>query len=170
MTSHCSADSPPLCDAMRCGQQLPRGTVPPTPVRPALRTLEKGQRNPRRDDTQLLCTCTGRHHDVRPVGAVTFVAIGPVGPSRPLHHQARRCGTCGDKTPPRQPLCLVQPHVSGTLESSCGRHLNEQPLCHPLPRRSRSQRRTGHAVTHHQKLDSPGQPSNPWHCTPYLHT
>jgi hypothetical protein len=34
--------SPPLCDAVRHGQQPPRGTVPTTPVRPAHRTLEKG--------------------------------------------------------------------------------------------------------------------------------
>jgi hypothetical protein len=33
MPRQCSADSPPLCDTVRHGQQPPRGTVPPTPVR-----------------------------------------------------------------------------------------------------------------------------------------
>jgi hypothetical protein len=42
--------SPPLCDAVRHGQQPPRGTVLPTPVRPVHRTLEKGRWKPRRDD------------------------------------------------------------------------------------------------------------------------
>jgi hypothetical protein len=73
--------SPPLCDAVRCGQQPPRGTVPPTPVRPAHYTLEKGRRNPRRDDARLLCARTGRCRDIKLVGAVTSVAIGPVQPS-----------------------------------------------------------------------------------------
>jgi hypothetical protein len=73
--------SPPLCDTVRRGQQPPRGTVPPTPIRPAHRSLEKGRRNPRRDDARLLRASTGRRRDVRPVGAVTSVAIGPVRPS-----------------------------------------------------------------------------------------
>jgi hypothetical protein len=45
--------SPPLCNAVRRGQQQPRGTVPPTPVRPTHHTLEKGRRSPRREDEQL---------------------------------------------------------------------------------------------------------------------
>jgi hypothetical protein len=74
---------------------------------------------------------------------------------------------CGDGTPPRQSLCLVQPHVNGTLESSRGRPSNKQPQRHPP--RGRSWRRTGHAMMPRQKRDSPGQPSTPWHCTPCLH-
>jgi hypothetical protein len=31
MPRHCSADSPPLCNTMRHGQQPPRGTAPPLP-------------------------------------------------------------------------------------------------------------------------------------------
>jgi hypothetical protein len=45
--------SPPQCDAVWRGQQRPRGTVPPSPVEPTRRTLEKGQRSPRREDEQL---------------------------------------------------------------------------------------------------------------------
>jgi hypothetical protein len=92
---------------------------------------KKGWRNPRRDNAQLFCTRAGWRRDVRPVGAVTTAAIGPVRPSRPLHHHARRCGTCGDGTPPRQPPCLVWPPVNGTLESPRGRPSNEQPQRHP---------------------------------------
>jgi hypothetical protein len=168
MPHHCSADSPPLCDAMRRGQQPPCGTVPPTPVRLAPRALEKGQWNPRRDNTQLLCTCVGRRRDVRPVGAVTSVAIGPVRPSRPLHHHTQCCGTCGDRTPPRHPLYLVRPPVNDTLEPTRGRRPDERPLCrHP---RSHSYTGTGRAMTPHQKRDLPGQPSTPWHYTPCLYS
>jgi hypothetical protein len=77
--------SPPLCDAVLRGQQPPRGTVPPTPVQPTHRTLEKGQRNPRRNDARLLRSRTGPRRDVRPVGAVTSVAISPMRPSPPPH-------------------------------------------------------------------------------------
>jgi hypothetical protein len=167
--------SPPLCDAVRRGQQPPRGTLPPTPVLPLHCTLEKGQRNPRRDDARLLCARTGRRRDVRPVGAVTSIAISTVRPSPPPQRHPGHCITIpdaleasGNGTPPRQPLCFVQPHVNGTLKSPRGRPLNEQPLRHPP--RSRSGRRTGHATTPRQRRDSPGQPSTPWHCTPCLYT
>jgi hypothetical protein len=168
MPRHCSADSPPLCDAVRSGQQPPRGTSPPTPVRLAPRALEKGRRKPQRENTQLLCTCAGWRRDVRPVGAVTSVAIGPVRPSWPLNHHTRRCGTCGDKTPPRQPVYLVRPPVNGTHEPARGRRPDERPLHHHP--RSRSCTGTGRATTPHQKWDSPGQPSTPCHCTSCLYT
>jgi hypothetical protein len=87
--------SPPLCDVVRRGHQLPCGTVPPTPVRQH-RTLEKGRRNPRRDDAQLLCARTGRRRDVRPVGAVTSVAIGPVRPPPSPRHHPGHCITIPD--------------------------------------------------------------------------
>jgi hypothetical protein len=88
--------SPPLCDAMRRGQQPPRGPVPPTPIRPAHCTLEKGRWNPGRDDARLLCACTGRCRDVRPVGAVTSAAISPVRPSPPPQHHPGHCITIPD--------------------------------------------------------------------------
>jgi hypothetical protein len=96
MPRHCSADSPPLCDAVRHGQQPPRGTLPPTPVRTAHRTLEKGRRNPRKDDARLLRARIGRCHDVRPVGAVTTVAISPVRPSPPPRRHPGHCITIPD--------------------------------------------------------------------------
>jgi hypothetical protein len=167
--------SPPLCDTVRHGQQQPRGTVPPTPVRPTRRTLEKGQQSPRRGDVGLLHVRTELCRDVRPVGAVTSVAVGPVRPSPPLQRHPGHCITipdaveaCDDRTLPRQPLCLLRPHVNGTLESSRGRTSNGQPLRrHP---RSCSWTRTGHAMTPCQKRDSPGRSSTPWHCTPCLYT
>jgi hypothetical protein len=152
--------SPPLCDAVRRGQQPPRGTVPPTPVWLAHHPLEKGRRNPRREDARLLLARAGRRCDVRPVGAVTSVTISPVRPYPPPRRHLGHCITipdvveaCGDGTPPRQPLCLVRPHVNGTLESSRGRPSNEQPLRHPP--RSHCWTRTGHAMTPGQKRDSP---------------
>jgi hypothetical protein len=85
---HYSANSPPLCDVVRRGQQPPRGTVRPTP--------EKGRRNPRRDDAQLLYARTGRRRDVRPVGAVTSVALGPVRPSPSSRFHPGHCITIPD--------------------------------------------------------------------------
>jgi hypothetical protein len=116
MPRHCSDDSPPLCDTVRYGQQPPCGTVPPTLVRPTHHPLEKGRRNPRREDARLLLARTGRCRDVRIVGAVTSVAISPVRPSPPPRRHPGHCITipdaveaCGDGTPPRWPLCLVRP-------------------------------------------------------------
>jgi hypothetical protein len=85
MPRHCSANSrgAAVPATMRRCAVSPRGTVPPTPVRPAHHTLEKGRRNPRRDDTRLLRARTGRRRDVRPVGAVTSVAINPLPPPPP---------------------------------------------------------------------------------------
>jgi hypothetical protein len=51
-------------------------------------------------------------------------------PRRPQHHPGHcitipnAMGACGDETPPRRLLCLVRPHVNGTLESSHGRPSN----------------------------------------------
>jgi hypothetical protein len=88
--------SPPLCDAVRHGQQPPRGTVLPTPVRSVHRTLEKGRWKPRRDDARLLRARTGRRRKVRPVGAVTSVAIGPVRSSLSPRRHSGHCITIPD--------------------------------------------------------------------------
>jgi hypothetical protein len=101
-----------------------------------------------------------------PVGAVTSVAIGPVRPSPPSRRHLGHCITipdaveaCGERTPPRWLLCLVRPHVNGTLESSRGWPSNRRPLRrHP---RSRSWTCAGHTMTPRHKQDSPGQPSTP---------
>jgi hypothetical protein len=95
-------------------------------------------------------------------------------PRRPQHHPDHcitipdAAGACGDKTPPRRLLCLVRPHVNGTLESLHGRPPNRRPLRrHP---RSRSWTRTGRSMTPRQMRDSPGRPSTPRRCTPCLYT
>jgi hypothetical protein len=84
----CPSTAPPTPATMRhyaaWSAKPPRGTVPPTPVRLAHRILERGQRNPRRDDAPLLCARTGRRRDVRPAGTVFSVTISPVRPSLPL--------------------------------------------------------------------------------------
>jgi hypothetical protein len=168
---------PPLCDVVRHGQKQPRGTVPPTPVRPMRRTLEKGWQSPRREDGRLLHARIGLCRDVGPAGPVTSVAIGPVRPSPPsptpsraLHHHPQHCGGGGrgDKTPPRRLLCAPRPPVSRTLEPMYGQRPNGR-LLHRHPR-SRSWTDTGHAMTPRQIQDSPGQPSTKWHCTPCLYT
>jgi hypothetical protein len=174
---HCSANSSgkTIPTAVRHGQQQPRGTVPPTPVRLTCRTLEKGRRSPRREDERLLHARPGLRRDVRPVGVVTSVAIGPVRPYPPSRRHPGHCikipdtvEACGDNTPPCRLLCLVRPHVNDTLESSCGRPSNRRPLRrHP---RNRSWTRTGRAMTPRQKRDLLGRPSTPRRYMPYLHT
>jgi hypothetical protein len=167
--------SPPLCGAVRRGRRQSRDTVLPTLVRLTCRALETGRRNPRRGDKRLFHACPGLRRDVRPAGPVTSVAVGPVRPSPSSRHHPGHCIAIpdavearGDGTSPRPLLCLVQPTVSGTLESACGRPSNEQPLHRHS--RSRSWTDTGHAMTSRQKGDSPERPSTPRRCTPYLHT
>jgi hypothetical protein len=85
--------SPPLCDAVQHGQRQSRGTMPPTPVRPTRRTLERGQWSPRREDGRLLPARKGLRRDVGPAGPVTSVAIGPVRPSPLSQHHLGHCIT-----------------------------------------------------------------------------
>jgi hypothetical protein len=86
-------------------------------------------------------------------------------PRRPQRHPGHCIAipdaveACGDRTPPRQPLCLVRPHVNGTLDPSRGWPSNEQPLRHHP--RSHSWTHTGRATTPRQKQDPPGWPSTP---------
>jgi hypothetical protein len=114
--------SPSLCNAVRHGQQQPYGTVPPTPVRPTRRTLERGRRSPRMEDGRLLHALTGLRRDAGPTGPVTSVAIGPMRPSpssptpsRALHHHPQHCGGGGgghNATTPGVvgPVASRQPH------------------------------------------------------------
>jgi hypothetical protein len=149
--------------------------VPPTLVRPTRHTLEGGRRSPRRRDGCLFRARPGPHHDVGPVKRVSSVAIGPVRPSPPSrrhpgHYSAIPdvVGARGDTTLPHPLLCPVRPPVSCTLKSA---H-EQQPNGRLLRRHSRSRSWTdiGHAMTPHQREDSPGRPSTPQHCAPYHHT
>jgi hypothetical protein len=174
----CPGTAPPIprrC-ATLCGMvsNYPVALYHPLPYGRRTTPSKKGRRNPQREDARLLLARTGRRRDVRPVGAVTSVAISPVRPSPPPRRHPGHCITipdaveaCGDRTPPRQPLCLVWSYVNGTLESSRGRPSNEQPLRHPPRSHSWTHR---HAMTPRQKRDSPGRPPTPWHCTSCLHT
>jgi hypothetical protein len=158
--------SQPLCDVVRHDQRQSRGTVPPTPVRPTRRTLERGR---------LLHAHTGLRRDVGPTGPVTSVALVLCGhPRRPQRHPGHcitisyTVGGRGDKTPPRRLLCSLRPPVSRILEPMYGRRLNEKSL-HRHPR-SRSWTDTRHAMTPRQMQDLPGRSSTPQRCTPCLYT
>jgi hypothetical protein len=109
--------SPPLCDAMRRGQQQLRCTVPPTPVRRTRHTLEKRTTKPSKggrittprpckDDTVML----GRRDRSPP--SPSALCDHPRSPQR----HPGSCITipdaveaCGDGTPPRQ---LLYPHTA----------------------------------------------------------
>jgi hypothetical protein len=147
----------------------PRGTVPPIPARPAHRTLEKGRQNPRREDARLLHARTGRRRDVRSVGAVTSIAIGPVRPSPPSRRHPSHFITipdavaaCDDRTPPRQPLCLTascQQHPRVLTWTALERAtstpppskplLNAHRTCHDAPPEVRFARTTVYFVALH---------------------
>jgi hypothetical protein len=71
--------------------------VPPTIVRPARRTLERGRWNPRKGYGCLYRALTGRRRDDEPVRRVPSVAVTPVPPSRALQHHPRRCGNPGQQ-------------------------------------------------------------------------
>jgi hypothetical protein len=86
MPRHCSTDSPPLCDAVRHGQQPPRGTVPPTLEWPAHHPLKK--------DGETLEGKTHEYSSLTWDGAVTPCQWerSPLSPSalcdRPRHRDA----------------------------------------------------------------------------------
>jgi hypothetical protein len=151
--------SPPLYSTVQYGQCQLRGTVPPTSVRPACRTLERGRRNPQKGYECLSRARTGRRRDVGPVRRVSSVTIGPMRPSPPLHHHPKHCstipdavGTQDDKTSPRPPLCDLQPFVSSTLELTHARRPNKKlPGRYPRSRPWKvqdSQRRSGRSKIH----------------------
>jgi hypothetical protein len=160
---------------VRRGRCQPHGAVPPTFVRLTRRAIEGGTAEPSNGGKCFLYDYRGLHREVRPAGTVFFVAISPVRPSPPLQRHAGYCDDIpnaveahGDRTLPRPPLYLVRTPVDGALEPAHGRRSDNQPLCHHP--RSRPCMGTGLATPPDQKWDSPGQPSNPWHCTPCLYT
>jgi hypothetical protein len=167
---HCPAYSPgeAIPATMRCYAVRPGSTprhyathshTARTP-RPQKETAE-----PSKGDGRLFRARTGSCRDVGHAPPSPLALCG-----HPSHCSAipNVVGTRGDRTSPPQLLCPVRPLVSGTLESTRGRTPNGRPL-HRHPR-SRSWTDTGHTMTSRQKRDSPGQPSTPRHCTPYLHT
>jgi hypothetical protein len=146
--------------------------VPPTLVRLAHRTLERGRWSPRKRYGHPSRTRTGRRCDVGPVRRVSSVTIGPVRPFPPPRCHPGRCsaildivGVRDDKIPPRLLLCTLRLPVSCTLETAYGRRPNGKlPHRHP---RIRSWTDTGRATTPCQQQDSPGWPSTLQHCAPY---
>jgi hypothetical protein len=112
---------------VREGRCQLRDTVPPTLVRHARCTLERGRRNPRKGYVLLPHARTGRRHDVRLVERVSSANFGPVRPSPPLYCHPGYCsaipsavGAQDDETSPRPLLCFLRPSVSSTLEPAYG--------------------------------------------------
>jgi hypothetical protein len=136
--------SPPLCDDVRHGQRQSLGTVPPTPVRPTRRALERGWRSPRREDRQLLHAHTRLRHDVGPAGPVTSVAIGPVRPSPPSQHHPGHCITISytvgggmgrqDAATPDavRPAASRQPHPWANVRTTTKREASTLPASKPF--------------------------------------
>jgi hypothetical protein len=167
--------SPPLCDAVRHGQQQPRRTVPPTPVRPARRTVKEGRRSPQREGEQLRHARAKttprrqaggighlrRHRPCATILVVSDAIPATASPSPTLWKRAVN-GTL----PRRQLYPRTAPRHG--LESSHGWPPNKRPLHHHP--QSRSWTRTGCAMTSRQKQDSPGRSSTPRRCTPCLYT
>jgi hypothetical protein len=143
--------------ASLCGRVSNNPVAPchPLPYGRRAAPSKKDGESPRREDEQLLHARTGLRRDVKPVGVVTSVAIGPVRPFPPSRRHPGHCtnipdavGACGDRTPPHRLLCLVRPHFNGALEPLRRWPSNRQPLRrHP---RSRSWTHTGRAMTPRQ--------------------
>jgi hypothetical protein len=160
--------SPPLCDAVQRGQQPPRGTIPPTPVRPALRALKK--------DGGTLEGITHNYSAPERDGAVTSGQWerSPPPPSALCGHPGH-CTTMPDAV---EHAATGHRHAShralyGLLSTAPSNPHADGPRTSNLnatPPQSRSCTGTGHAVTPRQKRDSPGQSSTPWHCTSCLYT
>jgi hypothetical protein len=107
-------------------------TVPPTPVPPPRRPLERGRWNPRKGYDHLPRTRLGRRRDVRTAKRVSSDTSGPVRPSPSLCRHPEHCsiipstvGTQIDGTLPRRPLCGLRSSVSRALEPAYGRRPNK---------------------------------------------
>jgi hypothetical protein len=104
-------DQPALCGHPRCCAGAVReGWCHSVTLRHPLSYLLHAA--PSKEDDHLLCTCRGRHRDVRPAGRVSPVTSGPTLPSPPLCHHRRHCSiipsivrTQDDRTSPRPLLC-----------------------------------------------------------------
>jgi hypothetical protein len=162
--------SPPLCSTMRQGRCQLRDTVPPTPVRLTRRALEGGGGTLE----CLSCADAGPHRDIRPAGSVIPVVVSPVRPSPPQLHHAGRCGDIPTLLGTRRQDIATTATVPRTGPRQ--RHPQTGPLQWPVNQplrrrpRSRSCTSTGRTTTPQQEWDSPGRPSAPQHCSPYLHT
>jgi hypothetical protein len=130
--------SPALCGS--CAGRLVsfHDAVPPTPVPPPCRSLERGRRNPRKGYDHLPGTRPRRRRDVRPAKRVPSATSGPVRPSPSLCRHPERCSVIRD---------IVGTQIDGTSSRwlLCGLGL---PSVEPSNRRTNgNQTRSSHTTT-----------------------
>jgi hypothetical protein len=110
--------------------------VPPTLVRPAHRTLERGRQSPRKGDGHLFHIRLGQRRDVKPARRVSSITIGPLRPSRALQRHPRRCGSTGrqDATTPAVvcPTASRQPHPRANVRTTTKWEAPTPPPWKPL--------------------------------------
>jgi hypothetical protein len=172
----CSANSrgrpsPLLCSTVRQGRCQLRDTVPPTPVRLTRRALEGGPATPSNIFYVLMqgpAVTSGRRDRSSPSSSTLCGHPRHCSSTPDTVATSRRCrDTRGQDiatTATALRTGLRQRHPrTGPL-----RRLVNQPL-HRRPR-SHSCTSTGRTTTPQQERDSPGRPSAPKHCSPYLHT
>jgi hypothetical protein len=175
---HCSSNLHCVAIPTLCGYCAGRpmsflDTMPPTPVHPSRRPLERGQRHPRKGYDHLLHAHRGRRHDVRPAGTSSLsppalcghprhcAAIPGTAASSPAlwesrstgRHHAHRCAAPG--------LPSAQPSNQCTDDDQY-RSPALLPSKPPLD---------GHKARHdtRQRQDLPGQLSIPRHGAPFRH-
>jgi hypothetical protein len=113
--------SPALCGCCARRPVSFHDTVPPTPVPPPRRPLERGWRHPRKRYGHLLRTGSGRRRDIRPAGHVFPVTSALCGHPRHCSVIPNTAETQVDRTSPHPPLCGLRSSVSRALESAYGR-------------------------------------------------
>jgi hypothetical protein len=129
--------SPMLCGSCAVRSVSAHDTVPPSPVPPPRRPLERGWRNPRKGYDHLPRTRPGRCRDVRLAKRVPSVTFGPVRPSPSLCRHPGRCsiipstvGTQIDLKSSRRLLCGLRSSVSRALEPTYRWQPNKKLPCH----------------------------------------
>jgi hypothetical protein len=157
-----------LCSTVWQGRCQLCDTVPPTPVRLTRRALEGGPAAPSNIFYVLIqghAVTSGRRDRSSP-SLSTF--CGHPRHCRTTPNTMATSQRYGDKTSPQRPLCHVRAPRQRNPPITPPRRPVNQPLRYRP--RSRSCTGTGRTTTRQQERDSPGCPSAPRHCLPYLHT
>jgi hypothetical protein len=163
--------SPSLCSTVRQGRCQLHDTVSPTLVRLTRRTLEGGPAAPSNIFYVLMqghAVTSGRRDRSSPslstlCGHPRYCRTTPGTVAT-----SRRCwDTRGQDTTTTTTVPRTGPRQRHPRPGPPRRPVNQPLHRHP---RSCSCTSTGRTTTPQQEQDSPGRPSAPQHCSPYLHT
>jgi hypothetical protein len=170
-TNSLGRPSPPLCSTVRRGPCQLRDTVPPTPIRLTRRALEGGPAAPSNVFpllTQGHVVTSGRRDRSSP--SLSTLCDHPrhcrTTPDT-MTTSRRYWGARGQDVATTATVSRTGPRQRHPRTGPLRRPVNQPLHCHPW---SRSCTSTGCTTTPQPEQDSPGRPSAPRHCSPYLHT